>query len=259
MSFNVLQLNRNGVFFNVSAETAIFQSFWKYVFHDWEQETFAIFDRFLSDTSSYMDVGAWIGPTVLYAAQKAKHVYAFEPDPVAYRELIGNLQLNPGLVSKITCFNQALTTSSGTTRLYIRDHTGDSSSSIIPTSSITNFNEVRGVTITQLDFLQHINFIKMDIEAGEYLLIPSMRKYLKKTRPTLYLSLHPPFLKDQMKVAPVKGFNSDSECILFFAGRLLDSLSFYKHIYDARGTLVDRSAIVRETGFSCFLFTDECW
>jgi hypothetical protein len=40
----------------------------------------------------------------------------------------------------------------------------------------------------------------MDIEAGEYLLIPSLRDYLQSARPTLYLSLHPPFLKDELQV-----------------------------------------------------------
>lgn len=54
---------------------------------DWEPETFAVLDAHLRGDADYLDIGAWIGPTVLYAARKARHVWCFEPDPTAYRHL----------------------------------------------------------------------------------------------------------------------------------------------------------------------------
>src|ERR1700687_4776653 len=35
----------------------------------------------------YIDVGAWIGPTLLYGCQLAKMAYGLEPDPIAFAEL----------------------------------------------------------------------------------------------------------------------------------------------------------------------------
>jgi FkbM family methyltransferase len=262
MNLKILDICRNGTYFKVNGNIDLFNHFWENTYKDWEESTFTIFDRFLTTTSSYLDVGAWIGPTVLYGAQKAKHVYAIEPDPIAYQELINNLQLNPAVTPKVTCVHSALTASSGPKRLYIRAISGDSSSSIIPTLSDENFVEVRGMTIEELTFehnLKDINFIKMDIEAGEYFLLPAMRNYLKSKRPTLYLSLHPQFLKEEMNLKLNKDSYSESEHILFLTQRLLDSLDFYRYIYDAKGNIVDRSIILKETDFTSFLFTDKRW
>ena len=57
----------------------------------WESNTFKIFDTFLDSNHSYIDLGAWIGPTVLYGCQKAKFCYAIEPDPVAFKQLKNNV------------------------------------------------------------------------------------------------------------------------------------------------------------------------
>ena len=59
----------------------------------WEPETFKIFDIFLDKNHSYIDLGAWIGPTVLYGCQNAKFCYAVEPDPVAFKNLKNNIDL----------------------------------------------------------------------------------------------------------------------------------------------------------------------
>ncbi len=53
----------------------------------WEPETLAVLRDHLDRDHDYLDIGAWIGPTVLYGARKARHVWCFEPDPVAFRHL----------------------------------------------------------------------------------------------------------------------------------------------------------------------------
>ena len=60
----------------------------------WEVPTFSILDTFLNEESNYLDIGAWIGPTVLYASKIAKQCYAIEPDPYASFLLQANLSLN---------------------------------------------------------------------------------------------------------------------------------------------------------------------
>jgi len=41
-----------------------------------------------------------------------------------------------------------------------------------------------------------IDFIKMDIEGGEVVVIPAMHDYLEEHKPLLHLSLHPAFLPE---------------------------------------------------------------
>ena len=42
----------------------------------------------------YIDIGAWIGPTLFYAAQIAKKSIAIEANPLAFDRLSENLRMN---------------------------------------------------------------------------------------------------------------------------------------------------------------------
>src|SRR5580692_4173846 len=91
-----MQIQAHGKQFEVSPANHL--SFWDEVSSGtWESSTFAIFDRFLDRQHSYIDIGAWIGPTVLYGCQLAKTAYALEPDPLAYVELAQNIAVNPSI------------------------------------------------------------------------------------------------------------------------------------------------------------------
>lgn len=58
------------------------------------KKTTLIFDKYIDDKTIYIDIGAWIGPTLFYAAQIAKKSIAIEADPVAYDRLSENLRMN---------------------------------------------------------------------------------------------------------------------------------------------------------------------
>ena len=60
----------------------------------WETSTFRVFERFVDDDSIVLDVGAWIGPTCLWFAHKARHTVCLEPTPAAFNSLQRNLQQN---------------------------------------------------------------------------------------------------------------------------------------------------------------------
>lgn len=47
----------------------------------WEPRTFAVLARNLDAQTAYLDIGAWIGVTPLWAAGRAAKVVAVEPDP----------------------------------------------------------------------------------------------------------------------------------------------------------------------------------
>jgi hypothetical protein len=136
--------------------------------------------------------------------------------------------------------------------LYTHKTPGDSSSSLIPTRSDKNFYEIIGITIDEFGSrhaLKEVNFIKMDIEGGEYFVVSAIYEYLNTYRPTLYLSIHPAFLMKKTHLYnPTK-----------LTQQLVQHLSFYKYIYNVKGKLVDQSTVLKANDFDAFVFTDEPW
>lgn len=171
--------------------------FWT-VYRDqrWEPGTLAILQRYLTADSVYYDIGAWIGPTVVYAAQRCRTVYAFEPDPVAYRYLLENITNNR--LTNVRAFNLAVAGTSGVSQLHsFGTRLGDSMSSLLPQADNSSGWPVTRVTIDTL--VNELgcakpDFVKIDIEGGEFELVPALRSYLERWKPVLYLSLHAPFL-----------------------------------------------------------------
>src|SRR6185295_3331065 len=63
----------------------------------WEPGTREAIESHVTPGSTYVDIGAWIGPTVLWAAPIAARVLALEPDPVAYLLLVENTKHLPNV------------------------------------------------------------------------------------------------------------------------------------------------------------------
>ena len=171
----------------------------------WEPQTFEVFRRFLQPDRSYIDLGAWIGPTVLYGATLSRSVHALEPDPVAFAELDRNVQANPGLCKKIHLYSFGIGAESGPLQLYAgglyyagHSEFGDSMSGMLAAPDVPGqpCHEARGVDMERfLDMYagKDCNFIKMDIEGGEYAVIPGLwRRLWRWGPPTLCVSFHAP-------------------------------------------------------------------
>jgi len=191
-------VTKNNKTFNVSITQNI--EFWETVESGaWEPTTFRIFDELLSSEYCYLDIGAWIGPTVLYATQLAKRAYAFEPDPIAYRELASNVGANKDAdwVTRLDILNQAIASSSGTLKLWSRGSGGDSMSSALVLDGETSW-DVEAIKFGQFIEAEKLQgeklFLKIDIEGGEYELIPKLNWPPNKKDTILYLSIHPHFL-----------------------------------------------------------------
>jgi FkbM family methyltransferase len=58
--------------------------------------------------NTVVDIGANIGDTALYFAERGARVLAFEPEPTNYGKLLQNLALNPRLASRIQAFEEAV-------------------------------------------------------------------------------------------------------------------------------------------------------
>ncbi|CAA6818561.1 MAG: FkbM family methyltransferase [uncultured Thiotrichaceae bacterium] len=238
-------IEKNNKRFNVAITEHV--PFWKKVDKGrWEPHTFEIFDDFLSADHICLDIGGWIGPTALYAAQLAKHVYAFEPDPLAYQELEVNVNLNKlaEWSSRLSIYNTAIAAHSGTIRLGSRKRGGDSMSSVLFADRSTSW-EIQAITLQQFiedKQLQHEKlFIKMDIEGGEYELIPSLKQLLSQYNVDLYLSVHPFYLEESQVGGQVQEkenslFKRISQRLAFvkYQVKLLRSLPF-KYLYHING------------------------
>lgn len=154
---------------------------------EWEADTFETLDRYLTPDSSFVDIGAWVGPLTLYAAKKCRWVYAIEPDPDARQRLGTNLLLNK--IKNVTPDWRALSNTAGPATLGNRHEFGDSESSlnwpggvVVQTVRLEDWwNEV-GITDASL--------IKIDIEGGEGYVLPDAAEFLKSLRIPIHLSLH---------------------------------------------------------------------
>jgi len=223
----VKQKNRS---FNVTENP-----FWA-KYHYWEPFTWPIFEKYIDKDHSYIDIGAWIGTTVLYGAQIAKHSYAIEPDTEAFVELKENIELNPELENKITTYQGCINDKQGTVKLHAHPekkwnsslsslvyYANSRVSKLVPSQTLESF--------VDLFKIQDFNFIKIDTEGAERLIIPSSKEFLKKYKPTLHLSLHPNTFTEESHVEGI-----------------LDTLEIYKNIYNRDNTKLTIESLRRLLG-----------
>ena len=70
-------------------------SFWdNVVSQSWEPHTYRRYFQYITPSTTLVDFGTWIGPTLLYGAARAGRVFGVEGDPAAYAEALVNVQLN---------------------------------------------------------------------------------------------------------------------------------------------------------------------
>jgi FkbM family methyltransferase len=238
-----MKIIKKSVSFEVDPDVIYITNFWDQVISDsWEPETFNVFEKYLSKDHSYIDIGAWIGPTVLFGAQLAKTCYAFEPDIIAYLALVKNLMLNPNLLSNTHLFQIAVGASTGHISLGTKVRWGDSMSSILWNDSAPFIVQSFSLEDVFVKYeIDDCNFIKMDIEGGEFTTLPAAKDILSKVKPTLYLSLHTPWFDNK-----VEYFDS-----------IIDVLSIYNSFYHSNGTKLTLSEIRELSGFSAIVATDK--
>ena len=94
MAADVRSVTVGGRTFNVVAGRH--DNFWDTCEAGWEATTFEVLTSQPGPASTFVDVGAWIGPMTLVAAACGARVVAYEPDPTAADELAENIAANPG-------------------------------------------------------------------------------------------------------------------------------------------------------------------
>lgn len=161
----------------------------------WEPATIEALRSILVGGTRYLDLGAWIGPTALFAAACGAEVLAYEPDPVALPVLRDNIARNPSLQPRIVVKPFALGRVSGSAVLAGGNVSlGQSESRLVRGSHVTSSSQaVVQVVDARAEASRHFGgceVLKVDVEGGEFILISRIRPFLRRNRPVLILSIH---------------------------------------------------------------------
>jgi FkbM family methyltransferase len=165
----------------------------------WEPDIFNFIDDHVDETTTFLDCGAWIGPTSLYAAFRARRVVGVEADPAALDQLRRNLAANPELAAKIEVVPRALSSAPGIVTMGARRKPGDSMSSVL-LAQAERIWQVDAITPGELAARLPQDgplVVKIDLEGGEYGLLPHFSPILDRAA-AVRLSFHPAFLMESV-------------------------------------------------------------
>lgn len=166
----------------------------------WESGTLSALDEVMPARGLLWDVGAWVGPISLWAAVRhLADVIALEPDPDAFAVLSENVRLNGADKgeAKITALPFALTTAPGPLTLCTVTP-GDSLTSMTRVDMLGPKVETFGIDAATLVKIADCwpDVVKMDIEGGESLVLPTLGPKLRERNIPLILALHPNWYAD---------------------------------------------------------------
>ncbi|GHT82359.1 hypothetical protein FACS1894137_01080 [Spirochaetia bacterium] len=166
----------------------------------WEPETFAFYKKYVSPMKEIIDIGGWIGPTVLIAySYNPKRISVVEADPANYQIL------------KTNCLKNYLNDKVELNNICIADETGKivefgyTDEEVLDTSTKgIGGKRVKVSTISLEDFLKtkdmvNVNIIKIDIEGGEQFIGNGIDYISKFPGINVLLSIHVPFWLDKIK------------------------------------------------------------
>ncbi len=170
-------------------------NFIKYVFPNWENETFDVFDLVKDSQGIAIDLGAWIGTTAIWLAKNFYHVVAVEPDRVSLICLKQNLEASECQNTSI-CKRPIAHTNQNVIFGPLFSALNESTSAILKEHSYT----IETITLKQIldDYVytndaiknHKIAFIKCDIEGGEEDIIEDLLHFAYNNKTKVYLSFH---------------------------------------------------------------------
>ena len=159
----------------------------------WEPGTLAVLADLLDARTTFVDFGAWVGPTTLHAAARARRVLAVEADPAALDQLRRNLLANPGLSATVEVVPKAIHPTPGPVTLGAKRKAGDSMSSVLFAEASSRWT-VEAVTPAELAAAlagDERIVLKLDIEGVEYGLLPHLGPLLTPRTVAVLVSFHP--------------------------------------------------------------------
>ena len=146
--------------------------------------------------SVIVDVGANIGYYTVLLAQKAKKVYAFEPDKINFEILKKNIEANK--LTNVVAIMAAVGSKKGSLELYkseenFGDHKLFKTPLVPQRRDASPFDEGETVNIIKLDDLikEKVDLIKIDTQGWEPEVVEGARKIIEKDRPIIFMEYSP--------------------------------------------------------------------
>ncbi len=147
-----------------------------------------LFDFFVDENSTVIDVGASFGFYSLYSAKisRAKKVIAFEPSGRSFRLLRRNIEENA--LPNIEAHQLAAGREEGEARLYLDENCQGGNSLLKKSRKKSSRYEL--VKVIPLDKLvSQADLVKIDVEGAEYEVFQGMKKILSHSRPPVVFEL----------------------------------------------------------------------
>ena len=160
----------------------------------YEPESIAIFKKYICADNVCIDIGANVGALTLAMAQLVgKHgkVYSFEPGPRSFERLKYNVQLNKEYENIVQCVNEGISDRDET--LFWEEEIHNLGNAVLK-----NVGTIK-VPVTTIDKyfsnknIEHIDFVKIDIEGMEIHALRGGNKTWKKYKPIFYFETLEPF------------------------------------------------------------------
>jgi len=182
-----MNINRHEKTFQVTNNT-INCDFWN--ISNWEYWNYKLFLECSTTLPTFVDVGAWIGPFTLFAAQCYSNVIAFEPDDIAFAELDGNVKLNN--YTNVKVYQTAISNYDGTiilggNKIYSNGARGISTTTMLYDTQETITVPCKTLrTVYVENKLSTGTFLKIDIEGAEYNILDDI-EFFATNKPTILL------------------------------------------------------------------------
>ena len=159
----------------------------------WEPHMHTLFDKYVTKTSIVVECGAHIGTHTVKLAQLANHVYAFEPMPVTNRVLHKNVLLNT--IGNVTIFQEGVSDASGSTTFCLIPF-GNPGAACLDNNPMglppyLPPVETIHVSLRSIDSLnlERLDFMKIDVEGYETLVIKGAMNTIRKYRPIIVMEV----------------------------------------------------------------------
>lgn len=165
----------------------------------YEPELQAALREFLRPGMTVYDVGANIGYITLLIAHNtgpSGQVFAFEALPANVERIHKNVALNK--LTNVTVVSAAVTDKSAPITFYVHESVGMGKAAGSAGRHDEHYKaeiSVPGLSLDEFVYAQGNpapDAIKIDIEGGEVLALPGMRRLLREVHPLLFLELHGP-------------------------------------------------------------------
>jgi FkbM family methyltransferase len=142
-----------------------------------------VFEQIIKPGMVVADIGANFGAHTLVFAKLAEKVYAYEPQRMVYNALCGTVALN--LLYNVVVVNAAIGEENGFVDEVDLDLSRINNVGAVALESITP--EMASYKVPILKFSTPCNFMKIDVEGMEELVLRGSSEMIRKHRPILYV------------------------------------------------------------------------